>query len=226
MWVLVVGKDGDREQEGRAIPALAQLGCRTRGADLWDPFDDATLAAQPPGAILVEALDEVDAGRAALERLRRVSALVNVPALCAVSTRGLSRLNERDSFDDFVLFPYVPAELVLRLRAADWARSEFSGPDRIKVGALSIDALAHEVTVDGAVIDLTAKEFSLLQFLAQHRGRVFSRDQLLQRVWGVSHYGESRTVDIHVRRIRSKLGVGTGWVKTVRGVGYKFVEAT
>lgn len=223
MWVLVVGKDGEREEEGRGVAVLNQLGCRTQGADLWDPFDEAALASKPPGAILIEAIHEVDAGRVAYQRLQGVRALREVPTVCAVSTRGLSRLNEREGFDDFVLFPYVPAELMLRLRMADWARSEFSGADRIKMGRLLIDTGAHEAHLGGTALALTAREFALLKFLVEHRDRVFTRDQLLEHVWGVDHYGESRTVDIHVRRLRAKLGRDAGCLKTVRGVGYKCV---
>jgi DNA-binding response OmpR family regulator len=86
---------------------------------------------------------------------------------------------------------------------------------------MCIDLAGHEVTVDGRKIDLTHQEFALLRFLSQHRGRVFSREQLLNRVWGVNYYGGSRTVDIHVRRLRMKLGSVADPIETVRGAGYK-----
>jgi DNA-binding response OmpR family regulator len=87
---------------------------------------------------------------------------------------------------------------------------------------MCIDLAAHEVTVDGRGVDLTHQEFALLKFLSQNRGRVYSRDQLLSRVWGVDYYGTSRTVDIHVRRLRMKLGAQASRpIETVRGVGYK-----
>jgi DNA-binding response OmpR family regulator len=89
------------------------------------------------------------------------------------------------------------------------------------MGALCIDLAAHEVTVDGRPVSLTQQEFALLRFLSQQRGRVFSRQQLLERVWGVDYYGSSRTVDIHVRRLRMKLGNAVNHLETVRGVGYK-----
>jgi DNA-binding response OmpR family regulator len=84
-----------------------------------------------------------------------------------------------------------------------------------------LDLAAHEVAVDGLATILTHQEFALLKFLASHRGRVFSRQQLLERVWGVNYYGGSRTVDIHVRRLRMKLGKDNLPIETVRGVGYK-----
>ena len=208
---------------GRRVPSpsFGTSGCTTRATDLWDALDESALAADPPAAILIEAEDEVDAGRAVLARFKRVDALADVPTVCAVTTRGLSRLDASDAFDDVVLIPYVPAELYLRIRRVEWHKSEFASQERIKIGALVIDLAAHEVTVEGRPVDLTQQEFALLRFLAQNRGRVFSREQLLGRVWGVDYYGGSRTVDIHIRRIRAKLKHAARPIETVRGVGYK-----
>jgi len=220
MWILVIAREAEPAQEG-AVSCLQQLGSRVRAADLWDSFADLHVEQGPPTAILVEALDEVDAGRAALLRLSKVPPLADVPVLLAVTVAGLSRLDATDAFDDFVLHPYVQAELYQRIRRAEWRRSDFAGQERIKMGALCVDLAAHEVTVEGRGVQLTHQEFSLLRFFAQHRGRVFTRQQLLERVWGVDYYGGSRTVDIHVRRLRQKLGRGAGAIETVRGAGYK-----
>ncbi len=217
----MVGPESLHRREGSAREVLAQLGCRVRTADLWDSLDDSGLVRDPPTAVLVEAVDEVDAGRAALVRLRAASALADVPVIIGVSVAGLSRLDSRDTFDDLVLVPYVAAELYLRVRRAEWRKSDFNLEERIKMGALCIDLAAHEVTLDGRSVQLTHQEFALLRFLCQQRGRVFSRQQLLERVWGVDYYGSSRTVDIHVRRLRMKLGAAVANLETVRGVGYK-----
>lgn len=200
---------------------MAELGCRVRTADLWDRLEDIVDPAAPPAAILVEALEEVDAGRAALTRVRKVPSLLEVPALIAVTVNALQRMQPDDAFDDLVLVPYVPAELYVRIRRAEWNRSEFESQERIKLGSIVIDVAAHEVEVEGRPAELTPQEFALLRFLASNRGRVFSRSQLLERVWGVTHYGGSRTVDIHVRRLRMKLGRERLPLETVRGVGYK-----
>lgn len=221
MWILTVGKEASLERPEGGVASLRELGCRVRTMDLWDPVDEAALAEKPPAVVLVEALDEVDAGRAALVRLRAVPVLVEVPILVGVTVNAIQRLDPGDGFDDFVLVPYVPAELYMRIRRAEWAKSEFAGQERIKIGGLLIDLAAHEVAVEGRQVELTHQEFVLLRFLAQHRGRVFSRDQLLTRVWGVDYYGGSRTVDIHVRRLRMKLGSAAKPLETVRGVGYK-----
>jgi len=221
VWILVVGKEALLERPEGGVASLRELGCRVRTADLWDPIDEAELSEDPPTVVLVEAIDEVDAGRAALMRLRAIPLLVEIPFLVAVTVNAIQRLNPDDGFDDFVLVPYVPPELYMRIRRAEWSRSEFAGQERIKIGSLVLDIAAHEVSVDGRSIELTHQEFALLRFLAQHRGRVFTRDQLLTRVWGVDYYGGSRTVDIHVRRLRMKLGSGSKPLETVRGVGYK-----
>ena len=107
-----------------------------------------------------------------------------------------------------------------RIRALEWRRSEFANEERSKVGTLLVDRVAHEVTVDGRAVTLTAKEFALVSFLAANRGRVFSRDTLLARVWGRAYNGGPRTVDIHVRRLRAKLGQALP-LETMRGAGYK-----
>ena len=221
MWVLVIGSSAILQREDGGLSVLKELGCRVKSHDLWDDLDEPAFLDQPPAAILVEALDQFDGGRAALMRIRAVATLAEVPSLVAVSVGQAQRLDGNDGFDDFVLVPYVPAELYMRIRRAEWRRSEFAGKERIKIGAMCIDLAGHEVTVDGRVVDLTHQEFALLKFLSQNRGRVFSREQLLNRVWGVNYYGGSRTVDIHVRRLRMKLGPVADPIETVRGVGYK-----
>jgi DNA-binding response OmpR family regulator len=221
MWILVVGSTAVLHRKDGGVAALTELGCRVQAADLWDAFDHQSYAEEPPAAVLVEALDQYDAGKAALVRIRGMDVLAEVPCLVAVTVGQSQRLDGNDGFDDFILLPYIPAELYIRVRRAEWRRSEFAGKERIKIGSMCIDLAGHEVTVDGRTIDLTHQEFALLKFLSQNRGRVYSREQLLSRVWGVNYYGGSRTVDIHVRRLRMKLGSIADPVETVRGVGYK-----
>lgn len=221
MWILVIGPSAILERAEGGVATLRELGCKVRAYDLWDALDESFFLDDPPTAVLVEALDQVDAGRAALMRVRAAGAMAEVPCLLAVTVSAVQRLDGNDGFDDFVLVPYVPAELYVRVRRAEWRRSDFVGHERIKIGPLCLDLAGHEVTVDGLPVELTHQEFALLKFLSQNRGRVFSREQLLSRVWGVNYYGGSRTVDIHVRRLRMKLGEAADPVETVRGVGYK-----
>jgi DNA-binding response OmpR family regulator len=221
MWVLVVSNQKWADRADGAVQTLGQLGCEVRTIDFWDSLEDAEWISKPPQVIVIEALDEVDAGRLACTRVRGVEALAEIPVLMAVSVGGVPRMHRDDAFEDFILVPYVPAELYTRIRRLEWKDSEFANAERIKFGAVCVDLAAHEVTVDGRAVTLTQQEFALLRFLAQHRGRVFSREQLLSRVWGVAHYGSSRTVDIHVQRLRTKLGEDGALIETVRGVGYK-----
>ena len=118
----------------------------------------------------------------------------------------MARLDPSGGFDDFVLMPYVPAELYARIRALEWRRSEFATEERLKVGEIVVDKAAHEVIANGRPVSLTAKEFALLAFLCERRGKALSREQLLAKVWGTRYEGGPRTVDIHVRRLRAKLG--------------------
>lgn len=223
MWILVVGKEALLQRPDGCVSVLEELGCRVHTADLWDSLCGHSFPNETPGCIVVEAFDEMDAGRAALLRLRGVEAFADVPVIAAVTVNALGRLDMADGFDDFALVPYVAPELYARIRRAEWRRSEFSSQERIKIGGLMVDLAAHEVWVDGVPIELTNQEFNLLSFLCQHRGRVFSREQLLTRAWGVDYYGSSRTVDIHVRRLRQKLGLAAEPIRTVRGAGYKMV---
>jgi DNA-binding response OmpR family regulator len=222
MWILVVASPQLVERPEGGLATLRELGCRVRSADLWDPLEeDDALRREPPAVVLVEVLDQIEAGRAALKRIRSAAPLADVPVLAAVTVPALNRIAAEDAFDDLVLVPYVPVELYVRIRRAEWRKSEYADEGTLKIGPLVVDSSAHEVHVDGRAATLTHQEFALLEFLARNRGRVFSRQQLLERVWGVDYYGGSRTVDIHVRRLRMKLGVGADALETVRGVGYK-----
>lgn len=128
--------------------------------------------------------------------------------------------------DDYVTKPFSPRELILRIKAvlrrAGAKEGAAAGTGRYVFGALVIDPEAHLVRVGEKAIDLTATEFRLLHTLVQRRGRVQSRDELLEVVWGYQYSGYGRTVDTHIRRLREKLGEACEWVETVRGVGYRF----
>jgi phosphate regulon transcriptional regulator PhoB len=126
--------------------------------------------------------------------------------------------------DDYVVKPFSPKELVARVRAV-LRRARGGEPGRpLAVGGVSLDAARHVVTVDGRPVELTPKEFDLLQALLEAAGRVLSREHLLNRVWGYAQADEieSRTVDVHIRRLRAKLGAEEGRIATIKGVGYRF----
>ncbi len=171
-------------------------------------------------AVVVEAHDRPDFATAALRSVKKDDRFRDVPAIVALPERQVTRVEPSSGFDDFIVLPYVATELYARIRQLEWKNSEFATDERLKMGALVIDRAAHEVTVDGRRIVLTAKEFALLAFLATNRGRVLGREVLLTRVWGMRYEGGARTVDIHVRRLRAKLGDALP-LETLRGAGYK-----
>ncbi|HEY1811649.1 MAG TPA: response regulator transcription factor [Kofleriaceae bacterium] len=184
-------------------------------------LDDEELALHPPTCVIVEAGDDLARAQKSIQKLRDTGPLVEVPILVAVSVARLPALDFSIGFDDFVLMPIVPAELYARVRQLDWKSATFGSDEVIKIDDLVIDVAGYETKIAGRRIELTHQEFELLRFLAQHRGRVFTRHALLERAWGYQYAGGTRTVDIHVRRLRSKLG-GTGeLIETVRNVGYK-----
>jgi DNA-binding response OmpR family regulator len=202
---------------------LADLGCATRlGRFDLGGLDEEELLRSPPTVVVVDAGDELMRAQRAIKKLRAGGVLAETPVLLALTLPRLPALDFSTGFDDFVLLPLVPAELYARIRQLDWKTAAFGTDETLKIDELLIDIAGHEAKLGGRRLALTHQEFELLRFLAQHRGRVFTREQLLERVWGYSYAGGTRTVDIHVRRLRAKMGaVSGGLVETVRNVGYK-----
>ena len=125
--------------------------------------------------------------------------------------------------DDFLVWPVPTAELVARLRRALWRRTGVDSDNAVRCGDLVMDLSSYRVFLSGRPVDLTFKEYELLRFLATHPDRVFTRETLLNRVWGYEFYGGARTVDVHIRRLRSKLeDAEHSFIETVRNVGYRF----
>ncbi|MGH2764732.1 MAG: winged helix-turn-helix domain-containing protein, partial [Actinomycetota bacterium] len=147
-----------------------------------------------------------------------------VPILAVISRDDLDRLAWASVADEFVFPEVSEAELRLRLAMLTARRGE-AGEAVARLGPVAINVESYQVTAGGRVLDLTFKEFELLRFLSEHRGRVFSRAKLLQEVWGYDFYGGTRTVDVHVRRLRAKLGPEhEHLIETVRGVGYRAAD--
>ena len=146
------------------------------------------------------------------------------PMITAVVFRQrMAELANREDITDFVLKPFDVDELLTRIRRLA-ARAKATPPsDIIVAGDLQIDTARCEVSLAGAPVELTFREYELLKFLATNRGRVFSREVLLNKVWGYEYFGGDRTVDVHVRRLRSKIEEsGQVYVETVRNIGYRF----
>lgn len=180
------------------------------------------MEARPPTIVVFDAVDEVALAKRSRQAVATFEPLVDTPTLLITTVPKLSAIDFSIGFHDFMLTPIVPAELYARLRQLDWRTAAFGSDEVIKLGDLVIDLAGYEVHLAGRPIDFTHQEFELLRFLAQNRGRVYSREQLLQKVWGYAYGGGTRTVDIHVRRVRAKLGTTSGGlIVTVRNVGYK-----
>ena len=175
-----------------------------------------------PDAVLVDAAENPGQGHAVLHALRERGP--RIPVLVVVERRDVDRFPWEEVADD-VIFPGAP-EGEIRLRFALTRRRTGTGEETaIRLGAIVLDPSTYRVSLEGTPLDLTFKEFELLRYLAERRGRVFTRPALLREVWGYDFYGGTRTVDVHVRRLRSKLGPAhEGLVETVRGVGYRAAD--
>jgi DNA-binding response OmpR family regulator len=152
------------------------------------------------------------------------------PVILITTEGGLAALTHEWGLTDVILDSANPAEIEVRIRLSIGRAAQGQYPDvnpEIRSGELAIDEQTYSARLHGKALDLTYKEFELLKFLAQHPGRVFSRAQLLQEVWGYDYFGGTRTVDVHVRRLRAKLGVeNENLIGTVRNVGYRFVAGS
>ncbi|GGB80904.1 transcriptional regulatory protein GlnR [Knoellia flava] len=205
------------------LPALGLLSHHVR---ILPAEATALIDAPAADAVLVDARRELAMARS-LCRVIRTTGL-SAPLFAVLTEGGLAGLTPEWGVDDVLLDTAGPAEVEARLRLAIARALEGDGsPDddvRITAGVLVIDEATYSVRLRGSVLDLTYKEFELLKYLAQHPGRVFTRAQLLQEVWGYDYFGGTRTVDVHVRRLRAKLGSDhESLIGTVRNVGYRFV---
>ncbi len=149
------------------------------------------------------------------------------PILMMVPGVQLATVAQRhDVYDDFCLWPFQPREFDARLAHLFWKVGGGTRPELIEYGPLVLNLETYQAAVDGHPLDLTYMEYELLKFLAQHPGKVFTRETLLSRVWGYEYYGGARTVDVHIRRLRAKLTEEhSGLIQTVRSVGYRFGQS-
>jgi DNA-binding response OmpR family regulator len=208
------------------LPALGLLGHQVRvlPAEVSALLGATGADAPTSDAVLVDGRRELAHVRS-LCRLLRTTGLT-VPLLLVTTEGGLAAVSSEWGVDDVVLVSAGPAEVEARLRLSiGRLHGETDDEDtEIRAGDVVIDETTYSARVRGQQLDLTYKEFELLKYLAQHPGRVFTRAQLLQEVWGYDYFGGTRTVDVHVRRLRAKLGPELDeHIGTVRNVGYRFV---
>jgi DNA-binding response OmpR family regulator len=203
------------------LPALGELVLDLKTEQL----SVATLAdvlELDPELVLVDAAENPGQGHAVLVALHERPS--RVPTVAVVERRDLDRFRWEDVAED-LLFPGAP-EPEIRVRLAMIRRrSGAADSTTVRLGPLVLDTDSYRVTVQGRPLDLTYKEFELLRYLAERPGRVFTRPSLLREVWGYDFYGGTRTVDVHVRRLRAKLGPEhEALIETVRGVGYRAAD--
>lgn len=197
----------------------------------WKAVSSAEAAAdaEPDGGwagFIVDAAEDLDGAWSFLRATRKQNS-VPIPALVLVSGTHLADLEHRDDlFDDFCLSPFHPSELEARLRHLMSSEVEVQSADVVEYGDLALNLETYQASIGGKPLDMTYMEYELLKFLAQNPGKVFTREILLSRVWGYEYYGGARTVDVHVRRLRSKLGEEhANLIQTVRSVGYRFGQS-
>ncbi|MFF2271347.1 DNA-binding response regulator [Agromyces sp. NPDC058136] len=199
------------------LPALALLTHRVR---VIPASPEQLVRAPDADLVLLDARTNL-AGVKALAQILKTTGL-SAPLVLVMTEGGLAAVTPDWGVDDVVLEGAGPAEIDARIRLAI-GRSQQSQPsERIQTSGVVIDEASYSAKVHGKPLDLTYKEFELLRFLAAHPSRVFTREQLLSEVWGYDYFGGTRTVDVHVRRLRAKLGDLESLIGTVRNVGYRF----
>lgn len=207
---------------GEVLPALGLLAHHVR---VLPAEASALIEAPRSDALLVDGRRDLAQIRALTRLIRQTG--VDCPVILIATEGGLAAVNGEWGIDDVILESAGPAEIEARLRLVIGrivTPEDSEGDAEIRLGELTIDENAYSARLRGRSLDLTFKEFELLRFLAEHAGRVFTRAQLLQEVWGYDYFGGTRTVDVHVRRLRAKLGAEhESLIGTVRNVGYRFV---
>lgn len=208
-----------RESGEDVLPALMLLPHRVRVVT-----DVGALTSVPAGTVvLVDATTDLVAARASCRQM--ASSMPDLTLVAVITEGALAALTPEWGLTDLLLRTAGPGEVDARLRLAA-ARGDHApedGPEVREAGDLVIDASGYSARVRGVPLDLTYKEFELLKYLVSSPGHVFTRAQILEEVWGYDYYGGTRTVDVHIRRLRAKLGPEhEGLIGTVRGVGYRY----
>lgn len=212
--------------------AIRDLMLYTLGASGFQAkgFPDSTgfwqaMTEEKPELILLDIMLPGEDGITVLKRLRAVSATANIPVIMATAKGSeFDKVIGLDTgADDYLVKPFGMMEMVARIKAV-MRRTAPKADQVLTCGDIVLDEVRHIVTVDGKQVVLTLKEYELLKLLMENAGQVFTRDILLSRIWGQDYLGETRTVDVHIGTLRTKLAKGGEKIETVRGVGYKMVE--
>ena len=202
---------------GPVLPSLELLSHRVRQI----PAEPAQLVNAPSAdVIFVDARIDLAAAKSLCKILNTTG--LDGPLILVVTEGGLTAVSADWGVDDVIVVTAGPAEVDARVRLAIGRQDAAQLSTRIQTSGITIDESSYAAKVHGKPLDLTYKEFQLLHFFATHPSRVFTREQLLSEVWGYDYFGGTRTVDVHVRRLRAKLGDLEQLIGTVRNVGYRF----
>lgn len=210
---------GSRGGVDRVLPALSLLPHRVRVAPLTPA---ALVEAADADILMVDGRTELVASRSLCQMT--ATTIETPPVLLVVTEGGWSVVGASWGAADVVVDSAGPAEIDARIRMVIERAASAAPPERerVETGDLVIDGSSYTARLRGSALDLTYKEFELLKYLAANPGRVYTRAQLLQEVWGYDYFGGTRTVDVHIRRLRAKLGAEDQMIGTVRNVGYRF----
>lgn len=207
------------------VYTLNQMGLAARGFSDSSSFF-AAMQEEKPSLILLDIMLPGEDGLSILKKIRASSSTNALPVMMITAKSAeYDKVTGLDlGADDYIAKPFGMAEMVARVKALLRRSGMKANSDRLVCGELAVDIAKHTVQVGSANVQLTYKEFSLLVRLMENAGRVFTREQLLETVWGYDYEGGTRTVDVHVQTLRTKLGESGKYVETVRGVGYRFGE--
>jgi two-component system alkaline phosphatase synthesis response regulator PhoP len=190
----------------------------SNGKELFEALERAV-----PKLILLDIMLPGEDGISILKRLRAFASTKQIPVimLTAKSTEYDKVIGLDNGADDYIAKPFGMMELISRIKAVLRRTESIEGLNEYGFGNVKLNVKSHTVSAEGRIIELTLKEFELLKFLLKNQGAVLTRDMLLENIWGYDFGGETRTVDVHIRTLRQKLGSEGGIIETVRGVGYR-----
>ena len=223
--ILIYFIEDDKSINEAVFYSLKNSGFDVKGFDRPSEFWSA-IKEQLPSLILLDIMLPEEDGLSILRKIRKNSDTLNIPVIMVTAKDAeYDKVIGLDSgADDYMTKPFSMLELVSRIRALLRRTSKPKEPDVITIGNLSVNPEKHIVTANGKNVVLTYKEYHLLLLLMQNKGVVFSREKLLNKIWGYEFDGENRTVDVHIRSLRTKLGECGNMIETIRGFGYKIGE--
>ena len=209
------------------VYALQSTGFEARGFADGDSFWEA-LQQEKPELVVLDVMLPGSDGVDLLKRIRSTAGLNDLPVIMATAKGAeYDKIQSLDlGADDYVVKPFGVMELISRIKAVLRRYQPAPVQKLLKLGGLCVNLDEHTVTVDGERVALTYKEFELLRLFLSHPGAAFTRDQLFAQIWGEDYVGETRTVDMHIRTLRQKLGPYGRFIETVRGVGYRLEAQT